>query len=89
MTTTEERLAVVETHIEQIREDGKSRQHTQEDILVKIEAVQESIEELEKQLLQYKGFLGGIIFVFSCVGVFLMKWALPLFNLLGKLKGNG
>ncbi len=88
MTNINERLAVVETQIEQILEDGRSRESTQVEMLKQLRTMQDSITNLEKEILHYKGFLGGIVFLASCIGIFIYKFAVPIVNIFSKLKGN-
>ena len=88
MSNINERLAVVETQIEQILEEGKKREYTQEEILNELRTTRATISALEGELLRYKGFLGGVTFVLSCIGVFLYKFAMPLYNLV-KVKTGG
>ena len=88
MSNINERLAVVETQIEQILEEGKKREYTQEEILNELRTTRATISALEGELLRYKGFLGGVTFVLSCNGGFLYKFAMPLYNLV-KVKTGG
>lgn len=88
-TLINERLAVLETQVEQIIDEGHKRESTQDAILTELRELRSKLDLIDKEILKYKGFLGGIVFVFSCLGVFLAKWAMPLFNLVSKMKGNG
>lgn len=65
--TLGERLATVE---EQVREISRSQ--TSED--ERLDSIERTLTELKEQLERYKGFLGGIVFVFTCVGVFIKNW---------------
>lgn len=81
-TSINERLAVVEVQVEQLIEDGGRREEKQDTIL-------EELKALREELNRYKGFLGGIAFVLSCLGVFFYKFAMPLYNMVMRVKGNG
>ncbi len=77
-----ERLAVVEVQVEQLIEDSKRREEKQDTILEELKAMRE-------ELSRYKGFLGGIAFILSCLGVFFYKFAMPLYNVIMRVKGSG
>lgn len=89
MSTTNERLAILETQVEQIIEEGHRREETQAAILKELRTAKDSLNEMRGELLRYKGFLGGIAFVASCIGVFLYKFVLPVYNLILKVKSGG
>jgi hypothetical protein len=55
MSTENERLAVVETEIETLKDNHKE--------MLKI------MHEIKDEMTRYKGFLGGIAFLVSCLGV--------------------
>lgn len=55
MTIDIERLAVVETEIETLKDNHKE--------MLKI------MHEIKDEMTRYKGFLGGIAFLVSCLGV--------------------
>lgn len=50
-----ERLAVLETRMDQFDQNQKRILETQEEIL--------------KRITRYQGFIGGVMFVFSCLGI--------------------
>lgn len=82
MSTLNERLAIVETRIEQIAEDGERREETQRLMLESLEKLKDSIEQINNTVSKYKGFIGGIAFVLSCIGVFFSKFGLAIWQFL-------
>lgn len=77
-----ERLAIVETQVERLVEDASTLDSKQDVIL-------SELKEIREEMSRYKGFLGGIAFVLSCLGVFFYKFAMPVYNMVMKIKGNG
>lgn len=55
--TLHERLAVQEIKIEELTE--------------KVDTLTETLKSVQDSLTHYKGFIGGVLFVFTCVGAFL------------------
>lgn len=51
-----ERIVVLETEVKTLKED--------------LHEILLNVKEMNEQMTKYKGFLGGIAFVFSAVGVF-------------------
>lgn len=80
MMSIDSRLAVVETRIEQIVEEGKRRELAQMDMLDKLSTLQDTIDDLNHTISKYKGFVGGIIFVVGAVGAFLSKFGTLLWQ---------
>lgn len=87
-TQLNERLAIVETQIHQILEEGERREALQSAVLTKIEQVQTQLTNLNNDISRYKGFVGGIAFILSCMGVFLTKYATLIWQMF-TAKGNG
>lgn len=83
--TINERLAVLEEKAERSEEDALRReqyQHqSQQLLLTKIEDLTEKLEEVTSTLTKYKGFVGGIVFLASSLGIFLYKFFVPIYNL--------
>jgi len=68
------RLAVVETHIDQIQKEGLRRETAQLEILKQIERLQTTVDDLNSTIVKYKGFIGGIVFVVGALGAFAAKF---------------
>lgn len=71
--TIGERLSVVEEQVVEMRKSQDTEDENIKELL-------DSVKELQAELARYKGFLGGIVFVFSCVAAFLKTW--PYINTL-------
>jgi hypothetical protein len=62
MDKSNERIAVLETKIASVEQRQEEILQRQEEILTKLD--------------RYQGFIGGVMFVFSCLGVFIgAAWA--------------
>ena len=78
--TINERLAVLEVQIEHIAKQAAAREATQATILSKLDLMQETLVNYEKELTKYRGFLGGIVFIISCLGAFFAKFGMILWT---------
>ena len=87
--TINERLAIVETKVADDIADGKRREQKQEQILTELTEIRTSMAAVATDLARYRSWVGGAVFIFSCVGAFLYKFGEPLINLITRLKtGN-
>lgn len=77
-------MAIVETKLEQMEEDALRREETQTRMLEKLETLQDSLNSVNNTLTKYHGFIGGIMFVASSIGIFLLKFWSPFWNLVTK-----
>lgn len=73
-----ERLAVMESRVEDIADAAQRREEKQDEIL-------EAINAIQSELARYKGFIGGVFFILSGMGMVLLKMALPVW---GWIKGH-
>lgn len=86
--TINERLAVLEVKVEQQAEDAVERKVVQQETRDEISALKESINELNNTLTKYHGFVGGVLFITSAVGIFFYRFLAPLWDMLsGKTHG--
>jgi len=81
MLNINERLAIVETQIETMAEHAEQRAEKQDEIL-------ELLSSIQEEITRYKGFLGGIVFVLSCMGAFLYKFGAPIIKALSIKTGG-
>lgn len=65
----ESRLVALE-----VKFDEMAKEQTEEN--GRLKTIEEKLDAMNAQLDRYKGFLGGIVFVFTCVGTFLKGWPL-------------
>lgn len=92
-----ERVASLETHVEQLLEDGLRREQKQteahEAFLAKLTGLEDKFDTAQLELARYKGFGGAILLMLSAMGTALgllfKPWLLPLWNALVKLKTGG
>ena len=82
--TINERLAIVETEVEQLIIATNKREVGQERILTELLDAKKVMQTVQGEIDKYKGFLGGIVFVMSCLSVFLYKFSGPLVKMLSK-----
>lgn len=68
-----ERLVAVETKIEQIIIDRERNEQAQEKMLDTLNDLKDAIDSINSTISRYKGFVGGVFFVLSAIGVFLSK----------------
>lgn len=80
-TTINERLAVVEIQVEHLGD-------AQEEVLRKLCEMQATLNEYSSTITKYKGFVGGILFIVSCISAFLVKFGQHIWHVIG-LKNNG
>lgn len=87
-TTINERLAILETRMEQVLKDGKAREDAQNHLLEEITSLQELITKHNATMEKYKGFIGGILFVVSCIYTFIAKFGESIWHsLMDKASG--
>lgn len=72
--TINERLAVLETKLSNIEEDQEHYGHMQTAMMTKLDTLTTSITKYELAVTRYKGFLGGVVFILSCLSVFIAKF---------------
>lgn len=82
--TLGERIAIMETEIQHIREQNEHREKVQQKTADQIEDVSDKMDSLLYQLERYKGFFGGCIFVFGAIWAFLKMGVPYLMKFLGK-----
>ena len=86
--TINERLAVLEVKVEQQSEDAVERKAVQEETRDEIAALKESINTLNNTLTRYHGFVGGVLFIISALGIFFYKFLSPILEMFsGKTHG--
>lgn len=73
-----ERIAVLEARLSELNNVVMRRDVELRDIIDELKGTRRALTSVEEELLRYKGFFGGIAFMFSCVGVFLYKFAGPI-----------
>lgn len=83
-----ERVRAVEVHVEQLLEDGLRREEKQEEILVEVKKLSDTVGAIQDELNKYKGFLGGIIWLATAMGVAIYKLAGPLYEWFKMKSGN-
>jgi hypothetical protein len=84
-----ERVAVVETHVEQLLEDGLRREDTQRETLEEVKALREALTAIKDEMNRYKGFLGGAAWVITAMGVAVWKFAGPVYAWIMRIKTGG
>jgi hypothetical protein len=47
---------------------------TEDNLIEVIKELRQDVLEIKTELNKYKGFAGGIWFVFSCIGIFIGAW---------------
>ncbi len=75
-----ERLVAVETRIGQVVIDGERREDAQREMLDTLKELKESVDDINNTISKYKGFVGGILFVASSVGIFLSKFGIVVWQ---------
>lgn len=89
MKNVGERVAVVETHVEQLLEDGLRREEKQDEILTEVKKLLEAHNKREIEMNRYKGFLGGVVWILTAMGFVLWKFGEPFWTWVTKLKTGG
>lgn len=86
--TINERLAVLEVKVEQQADDAIERKAVQQQTRDELAALKESITELNHTLTKYHGFVGGVLFIASAIGIFFYRFLAPIWDMLsGKTHG--
>lgn len=84
--TLGERLAVLEVQMDTAMEHADDRADVQNQILQEFKHLKDDLSDIKSQLNHYKGFLGGVVFLASALGMFLYKCGLPIYTYLVRLK---
>ena len=74
MMKIDERLAIVETRVEQLIEESIKREAAQQGIVARLALLQKSIDDFSRTITHYRGFIGGILFAVGAVGAFIAKF---------------
>lgn len=82
MISLNERLAVLEEKVARVLDDGKAREQAQLDLLDKITTLEAAITKHNTTMEKYKGFIGGVMFVASCISAFVMKFGNSIWQVL-------
>lgn len=84
-----ERLAVVETEIKNMAAEAQRREEVQKEMLESLKSLNDSVGEITSTINKYKGFVGGVLFILSALGVFISKFGTTLYSLISTGKWNG
>jgi len=85
--TIPERLATVEANIDHILQEMETAASMRQDMIERLETMTSTLATLEKEISRYKGFIGGVTFVVSCLGMFFYKFGIQIYDFLTKAKG--
>ena len=69
-----ERLAVVETRLEQIVSESEKHDEALNKLLDKMSKLESTVSDYNSTIIGYKSFIGGALFILSCFGAFLAKF---------------
>lgn len=84
-----ERLVAVETKVDQLMEDGLTREEKLDNLKETIDELKTSVQEFKSEIAKYRGFVGGALFVVTGLGVVLMNVFGPLWGWFTKAKTGG
>ena len=68
-------VAVLIARLDRVEDSAAERKEQQD-------AMAADVKEIKDQLTKYKGFIGGVVFVFSCIGAFIYYLTGPLASLI-------
>lgn len=84
--SVEVEVAVVKRDVEQLMQDGLRREEKQEEILQLITALDNKFDALKAEQDKYKGFLGGVLWVLVAMGATILKFGVPIYQWVIKMK---
>lgn len=76
----------LEVHTAQLIEDGLRREEKQEEILASVKVLDDKLDAIKAEQDRYKGFLGGVIWVLVAMSATVLKFGVPLYQWVAKMK---
>lgn len=78
-----ERVVALEQQVQFLHEGRQSAADTNKCILEKLESLDKKIDAVSTELVRYKGFVGGMVLVFTGIGILLTFFKTWVFSKFG------